>query len=205
MNMEQKRVAGIILAAGQGSRMGKTKQLLSFQGKTILEQVIDNALKSNLHQVIVVIGHDAHEIQRRIDLSCVEFVLNEDYEKGQSSSLKKGVAAASPECEAAMFLLADQPLVGGDIIDFMIQAFLQKNPPIAVPVCNNKRGNPVIIHRDLFPQLQTLTQDTGARVLFHKYQDKILRIEVEDDAVLFDVDTWEDYQKLQKKGLRTKI
>lgn len=199
MSSPDKKIAGIILAAGSASRMGKTKQLLPFGESTLLGRVIQNARNSRLHEIIVVLGHDADKISRTIDLAGTRVIRNTAYAKGQSTSLIKGVEAVSSSCDAAMFLLADQPLVTAAIINRLADAFETGNAPIAIPYCNGKRGNPVIIARPLFHRLASLSADTGARVLFEEFKDTILKVSIPDDAILVDVDTLADYQTLISK------
>ncbi|OGR15417.1 MAG: molybdenum cofactor cytidylyltransferase [Desulfobacterales bacterium RIFOXYA12_FULL_46_15] len=191
-----KKTAGIILAAGFASRMGKTKQLLPFQGTTLLGRVAGNAARSELDEIIVVLGHDADNILKTIDFSGMKTIINKDYKKGQSDSLVKGINAVSPSCAGAMFLLADQPMVTAGIINRMITVFQASDAPILIPFCKGCRGNPVIISRILFPRLLSLSGDTGARVIFDKYKDSILKINFETDAVLLDVDTPMDYENI---------
>lgn len=198
MKSVKSRVAGVVLAAGCSSRMGRSKQLLSFQSKPLLAHVVFNALKSDLDPVAVVLGHDAATIQKRVDLALTRVVVNTDYASGQSSSLKKGLASVADCCEGAMFLLGDQPLVGHETINLLIQAFRNTLSPIVIPFYKGRRGNPVIIHGDLFSQMSTLGGDAGARVLFNRYADTLMAVEVEDAGVIFDVDTWEDFQRLKQ-------
>ena len=102
-------VTGIILAAGEGSRMGRTKQLLPFRGLKILECVIDSALASTLDRVVVVLGHQAELLKPMLERKSVEVVVNPDYRVGQSSSLKVGLKALSEETDAVLFLLVGSP------------------------------------------------------------------------------------------------
>jgi molybdenum cofactor cytidylyltransferase len=189
-------ICGIILAAGISSRMGKTKQLLLYKGSPILSHVMKNALASNLSSVIVVLGHDAEKIKKNIDFSLVCPVLNRGYKTGQASSLKKGLKAVTGPCDGAMFLLGDQPRVDKSVINTLINALLTSDDSIIIPCYRKKRGNPVIIAEDLFPEINDLDGDTGARVLFKKYKNNILKININDPAILVDVDTPEDYKKL---------
>jgi len=191
-----KKTAGIILAAGTASRMGKTKQLLPFQGTTLLGRVTANAIHSKLHEIIVVLGHDADTILKTIDFSGSCVIINPDFEKGQSTSLIKGLEAISEACAGAMFLLADQPMITADIINRMIMAFQSSDAPILIPFFNNRRGNPVIISKGLFPKISSLSSDTGARVMFDEYKNILLKVNFDTDAVLLDVDTPADYEKL---------
>jgi len=193
-----KKIAGVILAAGSASRMGETKQLLAFKGRPILEHVIKNAIQSNLYEIIVVLGHDTDKIQQVVDLSGTKTVTNSEYLKGQSTSLIKGVKTISPICDAAMFLLADQPLIKSNIINNIIKAFESSQKSIIIPYYKKTRGNPVIFERALFPDLSLLSGDTGPRVLFKKFKNSILKTPIQDKAILIDIDTNDDYQTLVK-------
>ncbi len=195
MAVANKKVSGIILAAGLSSRMGKTKQLLPFKGRPILEHVISNAQLSNLYEIIVVLGHNAKKIQNCIDLTSTKTTINHEYIKGQSTSLIKGLEKISPLCDAAMFLLADQPLITQFTINTIIKAFERSNLSITIPYYNDIRGNPVIIAKALFPDLKSLSGDTGPRILFNNFKNTILKVPVQDRAILIDVDTKSDYKK----------
>jgi molybdenum cofactor cytidylyltransferase len=200
MSFSSKKIAGVILAAGSGSRMGRTKQLLPFDHTTLLGQVIKNARGSALHEIIVVLGHQADKIKQTLDFSNTKILCNKEYSKGQSTSLVKGIENVSSECDAAMFLLGDQPLVTTAIINKLIKACETSNALIIIPHCNGKRGNPVIIARHLFHRLEALSADTGARALFKEFKDNILKVPIPDEAILIDVDTMADYKKLISKN-----
>lgn len=196
MTASEKKIAGILLAAGTASRLGKTKQLLPFRGSTLLGRVMENAAASNLDELIVVLGHDADRIMQSHDFSGMKTVMNKDYSKGQGASLAKGLEAVSPSCAGALFLLADQPLVTPDMINCLIKAFQTSEAPLVIPFFRGRRGNPVLVARSLFPRLLSLSADTGARTLFDEYKTAILKVEFETDAVLVDVDTVQDYEIL---------
>ena len=199
MSLPRKKIAGVILAAGSASRMGKTKQLMPFGKTTLLGQVIENAKGSKLHEIIIVLGHKADEIRQTLDLSNTKIIINKEYSKGQSTSLIKGLENVSSLCDAAMFLLGDQPLVSAAIINQLINAFETSDVPIIIPYCNNKRGNPVIIARLLFHRLKSLSADVGARALFDEFKKSIFKVQIPDNAILVDVDTMDDYEKLISK------
>jgi len=193
------RVAGIILAAGSSSRIGKTKQSLAFGETTLLGQVVDNAIGSLLDGLILVLGHGAEEIEQAFDLERVRVVVNEAHGQGLSTSLLAGLADVSEDAAAAMFLLGDQPLVGPETINTIIDGYRRTRVPIVLPTYRGRRGNPVVIDRMLFGRIESLTGDMGARALFEEYADAIVEIEVKDDSILFDVDTWEDYEELKAR------
>ncbi len=190
------KIAGIILAAGSASRMGRLKQILPFKNSTLLGEVIRQARASNLHEFTAVLGHSASEVKEAVDFSGINVVINQNHEHGMSTSLIQGIQAISQKCSAAMFLLGDQPLVTSNTINQLIDEFSKTTPLILIPTCDGKRGNPVVIHRSLFPELEMLTQDTGARVLFKRYKDQLQEFEIKDTAILTDVDTWQVYQEL---------
>lgn len=194
------RVAGIVLAAGEGSRMGRTKQLLPFRGTTMLECVVDSALASSLHRVVVVLGHQADLLMPLLENRGVTVVVNPDYRLGQSSSLKAGLHALSEETDAVLFLLGDQPLITPALIDSILTAYEASPSPIAIPVCAGKRGNPVLFSRETFPRLEALSADCGARPLFEEYAERILKVSVADPAINMDIDTEEDYRRILLEG-----
>jgi molybdenum cofactor cytidylyltransferase len=176
--------------------MGRTKQLLPFRGKTILECVVDSALASALDCVIVVLGHEADKIELLLKDRDVKVVRNPDFAQGQSSSLKSGLQALGGETEAVLFLLGDQPLVTPEIIDRILAAYAASPSPIVLPVCEGRRGNPVLFSREIFPRIEALGEDQGARPLFAEYAARIHKVPVADPAIHFDVDTEADYRRL---------
>lgn len=191
-------VVGIILAAGLSSRMGGIKQMLSFKGKTILQLVIDNSVASALESVIVVLGHRADLIAPTIARKGVTVTINEDYESGQSSSVKTGMRALPEGTDAVLFMLGDQPLVAPGTINQILEAYRTSGSPIVLPVFDGKRGNPVLFCSETFKQLMLLEHDSGARPLFEEYAGRIQHVLVDDPYIHFDIDTEEDYRRLHE-------
>ena len=202
-----KKTAGIILAAGESKRMGTTKQLLAFQGSTMLEQVISQVRQSLLYERIVVLGHDADRIMNGISFSDMNIIINHDYKKGQSSSLIKGLSLVSPKCSGAMFLLADQPFITTAIINRLLAAFEScedTGAAFVIPFYKGQRGNPVIAARKIFPELEGLSSDAGARTLFKKYKNEILKVDIEDKGILLDIDTHKEYLNCERNNYEHK-
>jgi len=173
--------------------MKQTKQLLPLRGNPVLAIVTNQVLASVLNPVIVVLGHDYDRIKSHIDFSGVTLVRNTEYRNGQSTSLATGVSEVPDTCCGAMFLLADQVLIDTPLIDQLVNSFICHKSLITIPVYQKKRGNPVIISKKLFPELMTLTGDTGARQLFQKYHEHIYFQNVETDSIHLDMDTEEEY------------
>lgn len=185
-------VAGVVLAAGSGSRMGRIKQLLPFRGAPLLAHVVASARGAGLQPVVVVLGHCAARIHREVDLAGTRVVVNPDYRRGQSTSLIRGLEALPP----ALFLLGDQPLISAEVIARVLAGYRLTRAPVVLPTFRGRRGNPVLIDRSLFDRLARLTGDEGARGLFQDCAGQIQRIAVDDPGIHLDVDTWQDYQDL---------
>jgi len=194
----QRKVTGIILAAGEGARMGVTKQLLPLRGTTILECVVISALASSLQQVVVVLGHQAAEIAPTLKNHNISLVVNPDYRLGQSTSLKAGLRAVAGNTDAVLFLLGDQPLVTSETINLILDAYRASGSPIVVPVFEGRRGNPVLFSNETFSRIELLSDDCGARPLIGEYAGRLISVPVGDSSIHFDIDTPEDYQRLQQ-------
>jgi molybdenum cofactor cytidylyltransferase len=191
-----KPVAGIILAAGCGSRMGTTKQLLPFENTTLLGRVIATAKAAMLEDVVLVLGFEADAIRIALDLDGIRVIENPDWDKGQSFSLAAGLKALGDHICGALFLLGDQPLVSVHTINGLVSAFQTTDAWILVPRFKGQRGNPVLVADSLFPRLQFPAGDAGARVLFQEFKYRMQGIDVDDPGILKDVDTPEDYKNL---------
>ena len=191
------KLSGIILAAGLSSRMGSTKQLLSYKGAPLLHHVLQAARQSSLDTIIVVLGHDARAIRENIDFTDTIVIMNELYQTGLSSSIRAGLSAVPGDHQAALFLMADQPFMTSVVINAVIQKYQTTQASIVIPAYKGKRGNPVLFDCSLFKELSAVEGDTGGRVLFSQYSDRIETIEVEDRSSLRDIDTPEDYKNLR--------
>ncbi len=192
-------ISGIVLAAGVAKRMGQQKLLLDFQGKPVLSRVLEAVLASQLYEVICVV-RELKQIRQKISLGDekLRWLTNEKAHEGQSTSVIAGLKAISPKSEGALILVGDQPLVKTELINSLIDLF-NKNPSlIAAPTFQGQTRNPVIFHRDLFPDLFKLTGDRGARGLIEKYKAKAVFLDWDDESPFLDVDTWEDYEKLNR-------
>ena len=192
-------ISGIVLAAGAATRMGQQKLLLDFQGKPVLSRVLEAVLASRLNEVVCVV-RELGQIRQRISLvdDKLRWLTNEKAHEGQSTSVIAGLKAISPKCEGALILVGDQPLVKTELINSLIDLFNKRTSLIAAPTFHGQTRNPVIFHRDLFPDLLKLTGDRGARGLIEKYKAKTAFLDWDDESPFLDVDTWEDYEKLNR-------
>ena len=190
-------IAGIVLAAGRSSRLGRPKQLLPLGGEPLLRHTLRAILASSLDDILVVTGHEAEAVQAAIADLPVRIVLNPDYALGQSTSVLAGLRALPPETGAAMFLLGDQPGIAPTTIDALIQTWRETHAPVVVPSYTDGFGNPVLFDRLSFPELKSLEGDRGAISIVRSYRQRgqLASVQVASPAPS-DVDTEEDYAAL---------
>jgi molybdenum cofactor cytidylyltransferase len=186
-------VSAIILSAGESQRMGTLKPLLPFGEKTVIETVLDNFLKVNLYEIIVVLGYQADRIIEFINRYSVKTVTNEKYKDGMLSSIQKGIEATDEKTEAYMIALVDQPFIS----PFLIEALLEKyeNNGIIIPSYNGKRGHPIIIPAKYRDEIFGLDTNIGLRQLIQNHEDEIIYVDVAFDDVIRDMDFPEDYKR----------
>lgn len=191
-------VAAIVLAAGMSRRMGTPKQLLRVQGKTILEHTLENVRASEVGEIVLVLGHAAEEVLKEISVERIKVVRNHDYQQGMGTSLRSGLAALDEKASAALIVLADQPFVGPDTLNKLIANHQQSQSQIIIPAYNGFRGNPVLLDRSVFPELQNLSGDVGCRAIFGSHTENIRKLEVDDPGILMDIDSHDEYQKVEE-------
>ena len=163
--VEEKPTAGIILAAGASIRFGKPKQLLRLKDRYLIEWVLDAALDSELSRIIVVLGYAHQKIQRALGKKLrhakLKVEVNPHYQTGQSYSLQVGLSTVINTFPAAMFLLADQPLVDAASINLLLNTFWSAGKDIGVPTFHGKRGNPAIFSQKFYKQIMEIKEPTN--------------------------------------------
>jgi len=187
-------IHALVLAAGESRRMGMPKPLLRFGDTTFLEQIIGVLRDSDADGTTVVLGARADAIRASVDLSHVNVVVNEDYPKGQLSSLVRGLESLPAETEAMLLCLADHPFITKGIVHGLILAFNETRRAIVLPVFEDRRGHPALFARSLFGELAGAPQERGARYVVAANEDRVLEVNVPDRGVLISIDTPEDYR-----------
>lgn len=190
-------ISAVLLAAGESRRMVEFKQLLTFRGKTFVECAVDNLLASRACEVIVVTGHRETDLRNVLGERPVRFAHNSDFRDGMSSSIKRGVRAISGEARAVLLALVDQPQIGTDIFNRVIDSYELLRPLVVVPSYGGKNGHPVVIDLSLKEEILTMDPSKGLREVVHAHADRLCRIEVETDSILKDFDYPEDYRRLR--------
>lgn len=196
-------MAGIVLAAGMSTRFGSTKQLAEVGGKHLLERVLDAALSSCLDRVFLVLGHRAEEISNTLKVhdsgDRLQILINPDYQAGMSRSLSFGIDHIRELFPSVMILLGDQPLIDANLIDYLAYRFQSSLKEICLPVCQGRRGHPVLFSRRFYNAIMSVEGDIGAREILLKNPDSILAIDISNSQIFLDVDTPADVEALRSQ------
>lgn len=186
----------LILAAGQASRMGKTKQLLLYKEKPLVVHAIELSLKIKAVFHAVVLGAKAAEISPVIQSYPVDILINSQWPEGMSSSIRVGLeyAESTHQTDALIIMLADQPLLQSDFLQKLRQTWIDKKCQLVASQYNGKPGVPALFTKSLYPNLLELKGAEGARkILRSQTTDMCL---IDNPAGAWDIDTPEDYKKL---------
>ncbi len=191
------KLAGIILVAGESSRMGRDKALLSYQGSTFLNHILSQFV-SRLDPVVVVLGHHAEQIRASLEPSPrLRVAVNDRYKLGMLSSLQEGIRALPDGIEAAMFTLVDHPAVEAATLDRLISERERTEAPLVIPRLGERRGHPVIASRAILDDMLRLPSDESPKSVVRRHQDRTLYVDVDDAGVLKDIDRPSDYETLE--------
>jgi len=192
-------IAALILAAGESSRMGSDKALLAYRGSTFLEHIVGTLRNAGLERVTVVLGHHADEIHRAVKFTGVEVVVNQEYAKGQTSSLQAGLRDLNQEdVQAVLLCLVDHPAISAEVVKKLIRAFEKSRAPVVIPTYQGQRGHPVLIARQLFGDLLALDPQVGANTVVRKFREKTCFEEVNDKGILVDIDDPKAYLEFER-------
>ena len=196
--MSVSEIGIIILAAGGSTRLGKPKQLVEYEGKSLLRRSVETALTSECESVVVVLGFDADELAKGVGDLPVRTVRNESWADGISSSIRAGLARlllTNPDIAAVVVMLCDQPHVNGKTITSLITTYRSIGTPIVAAEYDGVVGVPALFDREMFNELMNLEGDAGARVVIRQnVGDKLATISLPEAG--FDVDTPEDLERM---------
>jgi molybdenum cofactor cytidylyltransferase len=199
------QVSAVILAAGTSTRMGRAKQLLPLGETTVLARTLENVRSARLDDIVLVLGASAEAIRQQLPqslLESVKVVINHNYGQGMASSLREGVSHVSPQSDAALIILGDQPFIQPKTLHQIIDGYRGARAQIVIPSYQGNRGNPVLLDRSVFSEVMALEGDTGCRAIFSHHLDGILKVEVEDSGILLDIDSQDDYERSKQLFVR---
>jgi molybdenum cofactor cytidylyltransferase len=192
-------LAGVVLAAGRSERMGRPKALLDFRGRPFVIRILEALEALRLKPRLVVLGLDAPRIRPVLAAHECMIVENPDAESGPIGSLRAALAALKPVRPAAILAWpVDLPQVRLSTVERLLEAHRHADAPAVVPCFAGRRGHPVIWDAALFEELEASEAATrhGARAVLHAHQGELLTVAVDDPAVIDDLNTPKDYERL---------
>jgi len=188
----------VILAAGASTRLGRPKQLLNFDGKTLLRRAAETALATNCRPVSVVTRSGAEALAREISSLPVQIVVNSDWDKGIGTSIRAGVKAIAESGlrpEAVVLMLCDQPLVTATAIDKLVRRWSASGKPICAASYSGTIGTPAVFAASLFAELLNLADSEGGKAIISRHACDVETMELAEAAM--DVDTETDFLRLE--------
>ncbi len=191
------KIALLLLAAGGSRRMGRPKQLLPWKDTILLDHALQTAVSSKADEVILILGAEAETIQKSLKRGRFNILIHKEWEKGLGSTIKKGVSyleTFDPLPQAVLIMLGEQPLLGADHLNSLIDQFKKGGKGIVATDYGAKLGVPAVFSREYFTKLARLQGDSGAGVLIASNVHSATGIPAGKRTA--DLDTPEDYQSL---------
>lgn len=203
-------ITAILLAAGESRRMGRHKVLLPFGDTSVLQHIVHVLQRSGVSDVVAVTGHQADDVARTLSGTGVRTACNADYLSGMLSSVRCGIQAADPRTGGFLIVLGDQPCLEIAVVRRLITEFHQWNEPkhgpadgasrpargiILVPTFGGRRGHPLLFSSEFADDVLRHFDETGLKGLLSAWPDRVVEVDVEQSAILRDMDYPEDYAR----------
>jgi CTP:molybdopterin cytidylyltransferase MocA len=192
-----KSCTAILLAAGQSSRMGAFKPLLPFGNKTVIECCIDYLREGGVETIVVVLGHRAEEVRKK--LTGVTFAFNPAPNSEMGASIAAGVEQLPATAQATLIALSDHPAVPASVVFKLIQKW-KEGARLVIPTWQGRGGHPVLVDLSFRRELLHLGSSGGLKALFQAHSKAVERMAVDSPFVARDMDTWDDYRALHEEA-----
>ena len=192
------RIAGVLLAAGTSSRMGRNKLFLPLGGLSVLRRAVASADRAGLDPVLVVLGHESDRALAELEgVTCIP-VINEEYARGMNTSVRAGISAVPDDASGAVVMLADMPFVTAGMLRTLVERYRSSETPVVVSTYGDVLAPPILYGRALFPELRALDGDgCGKRVVKAHHAEAV---EVAwDPAALADLDVPDDVERVRTR------
>jgi molybdenum cofactor cytidylyltransferase len=192
-------IPAIVLAAGRSTRMGSAKAALPLNGaETFLTRIVRTLLEAGVDDVVVVVGHEPEAVVSSFAPSGLpaRFVVNNDYDRGQLSSLVAGLGVVDrPGVVAALVTLVDVPLISPATVRAVIERYRTTHAPIVRPTSGTRHGHPLLIDRTLFDKLRGADPVAGAKPIVRAHASHAGDVPIDDEGAFTDIDTREEYER----------
>ena len=191
-------ISSILLAAGQSKRMlGENKLTKDVKGIPVIKRALNNILKSQVNEIIIVLGYQEKTIEKLIQKkSKIKFVFNSNFESGMASSIKKGIENLSNKSDAFFISLGDMPSINYKTYNLLIK--FKKNKKVIVPMFKGQKGNPVLFPKSFEKKLSSIKGDYGAKKILQINKREVLNFEINDPGIIKDLDIPKDFNNLNK-------
>jgi molybdenum cofactor cytidylyltransferase len=188
-------LAAVILSGGASRRMGSPKALLPYQGRPFLEHLLDVTALPEIGVRRVVLGADAEPIAKAVRLKPEEIVINDDWEKGQLSSIQAALRSLPPGTAGMVLCLIDHPLISVELVRELIEQFHASGKAIALPVYEGRRGHPVIFSSTLYDELLRAPLETGARAVVWAHPGEVAELRTNEEGCVLNLNDPETLRK----------
>ena len=190
---------GLLLAAGESSRMGRPKPLLPWRGTTLVEYQVHSLQQAGVAEVVLVVGYRGDDVEARVrGKPGVKVVTNPDYRQGKTTSIKAGLKAVSPNAQGILLVAVDQPRPP-HILESLLKAHQEQAALITCPAYRGRTGHPLIFAFSLLPELSAITEEgQGLKEVTHRYSNDTYRLEVDSPIVTVDVNSPEDLREAER-------
>ena len=188
-------ISAILLAAGKSKRLkGENKLIKNFKGKPLINHILKSLIKSKVNKIIIVLGFEEKKI-RNVTLKSkkIAFLINSNYTKGISSSIKCGLKKISKKNIGFLIVHADMPLVSKTILNTLCSALKIKNKEIFVPIYKKKVGNPLAFKYSMIKSIKKIKGDRGAKKLIRSNKSKVQLMKMKSKSILIDFDQLKDF------------
>ena len=187
-------IAGLILAAGESTRMGRLKQLLPWGGTMLIEWQVAQMLEAGVDDLVVVLGHSAEAVGEAVQRTPARVAVNDAYKEGRASSVRCGAAAIPDGAGAIVILSVDQPRPAW-LTRRLIDAWHSQPAPIVMPTFDGRRGHPILVAGSLLEELRGVTEaGLGLRAVTEHHASETAFVAIERAAVNIDLNTPADYE-----------
>ena len=187
------QIGALIVAAGMSTRMGEFKPMLSIGSISVAQRVIATLSQVGVSKIVMVTGYNATILERHLSGNGIIFLRNEHYETTQMfDSVKIGLSYLQDKCDRVLFTPVDVPLFTARTV----KTILDSGAPLAVPMCEGQQGHPILIAKELIPEILKDCGEMGLKGAMDRCSVPLLRIDVEDPGTIHDADTPEDFSAL---------
>jgi molybdenum cofactor cytidylyltransferase len=196
--MTGERVAGVVLAAGLSTRMGRNKMLLRIGSRSLVRRTVETAISARLDPVLVVVGHERERVEAELrDLPCRP-VCNAEYAEGMNTSLRAGIRALPEDVEGAVVLLGDMPLVDASMMRGLVDLYRRERPPLAISTYDGIVAPPILYGRALFDELRALETSACGKSVVKAHRAEAAELRWPKEA-LTDLDIPEDLERVRSR------